>query len=169
MASKPAKGGLEVKPQNRNGRSPSRSPGHRNRKKAAASKKLDYSSEGISDYDVLQLPVSDYKIVLLLTAVSVVVRLFRIYQPTSVVFDEVQYVATLAPTLSIDIDTKIWLNMSSASVDLRPNISMESFSWTYIPRSRKCSSPLSDTWLDFAVTSTSRKSGRTIWSPGFHT
>ncbi|EER38702.1 dolichyl-phosphate-mannose-protein mannosyltransferase [Histoplasma capsulatum var. duboisii H88] len=91
MASKSAKGGLEVKPQNRNGRSPSRSPGHRNRKKAAASKKLDYSSEGISDYDVLQLPVSDYKTVLLLTAVSVVVRLFRIYQPTSVVFDEVHF------------------------------------------------------------------------------
>ncbi|EDN03332.1 hypothetical protein HCAG_01197 [Histoplasma mississippiense (nom. inval.)] len=91
MASKSAKGGLEVKPQNRNRRSPSRSPGHRNRKKAAASKKLDYSSEGISDYDVLQLPVSDCKTVLLLTAVSVVVRLFRIYQPTSVVFDEVHF------------------------------------------------------------------------------
>ncbi|PGH09533.1 dolichyl-phosphate-mannose-protein mannosyltransferase [Blastomyces parvus] len=91
MASKSAKGGLEVKHHTRNGRSPSRSPGPKNRKKAAASKKLDYSSEGISDYDILQLPVSDYKIMLLLTAVAVVVRLFKIYQPTSVVFDEVHF------------------------------------------------------------------------------
>ncbi|EEQ90815.1 dolichyl-phosphate-mannose-protein mannosyltransferase [Blastomyces dermatitidis ER-3] len=91
MASKSAKGGLEVKPHTRNGRSPSRSPGPKNRKKAVASKKLDYSSEGVSDYDILQLPVSDYKIMLMLTAIAVVVRLFRIYQPTSVVFDEVHF------------------------------------------------------------------------------
>ncbi|OAX84102.1 hypothetical protein ACJ72_01538 [Emergomyces africanus] len=90
-SSKSAKGGLDVKPHKRNGRSPSRSPGPKNRKKAAASKNLDYRSEGVSDYDVLQLPVSDYKIMMMLTAVAVVVRLFRIYQPTSVVFDEVHF------------------------------------------------------------------------------
>ncbi|KAK2804602.1 hypothetical protein FQN51_001803 [Onygenales sp. PD_10] len=91
MATKSAKGGLEVKPPSRNGRSPSRSPGPRNRKKAAAAKRTDYTSDGVKDHDVLQLPVSDYKIMLLLTAISVVVRLFRIYQPTSVVFDEVHF------------------------------------------------------------------------------
>ncbi|OJD16883.1 hypothetical protein AJ78_02980 [Emergomyces pasteurianus Ep9510] len=90
-SSKSARGGLEVKPLKHNGRSPSRSPGPKNRKKNVVSKNLDYRSEGVADYDVLQLPVSDYKIMMMLTAVALVVRLFRIYQPTSVVFDEVHF------------------------------------------------------------------------------
>lgn len=50
----------------------------------------DYTSEGIEDNDVFLLPSSDYQSLGLLTIVATVVRLFRIYQPSSVVFDEVQ-------------------------------------------------------------------------------
>lgn len=52
----------------------------------------DYTSEGVEDNDVFLLPVSDYQWMLAITVVAAAVRLFRIYQPTSVVFDEVQYV-----------------------------------------------------------------------------
>jgi dolichyl-phosphate-mannose-protein mannosyltransferase len=53
-------------------------------------KSADYSSEGVQDYDVFLLPGSDYQIMLALTLLAAVVRIFRIYQPSSVVFDEVQ-------------------------------------------------------------------------------
>ena len=49
-----------------------------------------YKSDGVEDNDVFLLPVSDYQIMVALTVLATVVRLFRIYQPTSVVFDEVQ-------------------------------------------------------------------------------
>lgn len=55
----------------------------------------DYTSEGVEDNDVFLLPVSDYKVMLGLTILGAIVRLFRIYQPSSVVFDEVQYVPPL--------------------------------------------------------------------------
>jgi len=55
-------------------------------------RKDDYSSEGVEDHDVFLLPGSDFQLVLAITVVAAAVRLFRIYQPTSVVFDEVQYV-----------------------------------------------------------------------------
>ncbi len=51
----------------------------------------DFTSDGVQDNDVFLLPVSDYQVMLLVTVIGAVVRLFRIYQPTSVVFDEVQY------------------------------------------------------------------------------
>lgn len=54
--------------------------------------KKSYASDGVQDNDIFLLPISDYQIMLVLTAVAAFVRLFRIYQPTSVVFDEVQYV-----------------------------------------------------------------------------
>jgi hypothetical protein len=60
-----------------------------------SSKHADYTSEGVEDHDVFLLPASDYQVVLLVALVAAVVRLFRIYQPSSVVFDEVQYVALL--------------------------------------------------------------------------
>ncbi|CAI4218265.1 unnamed protein product [Parascedosporium putredinis] len=50
-----------------------------------------YASEGVEDYDVFLLPVSDYQIVFGITILAAVVRMFRIYQPTSVVFDEVHF------------------------------------------------------------------------------
>ena len=49
-----------------------------------------YASDGVEDHDIFLLPVSDYKIMLGITLIAAVVRLFRIYQPTSVVFDEFQ-------------------------------------------------------------------------------
>ena len=56
----------------------------------SAKRKDDYTSEGVEDNDVFLLPVSDYQVMIGVTIVAAIVRLFRIYQPTSVVFDEVQ-------------------------------------------------------------------------------
>lgn len=57
----------------------------------------DYTSDGVQDNDVFLLPISDYQVMLLVTVVGAIVRLFRIYQPTSVVFDEVQYAPCVIP------------------------------------------------------------------------
>ncbi|KAJ4417187.1 Dolichyl-phosphate-mannose--protein mannosyltransferase 1 [Gnomoniopsis sp. IMI 355080] len=51
----------------------------------------DYSSEGVEDNDVFLLPVSDYQVMLGVTILGAIVRLFRIYYPDSVVFDEVHF------------------------------------------------------------------------------
>lgn len=89
---------LSEKPQSRrSGKSPSRSPA---RSPASSAQKqqqkaqpvVGYQSEGVQDHDIFSLPGSDWQLLGLLTAVACVVRLFRIAQPTSVVFDEVQYV-----------------------------------------------------------------------------
>jgi dolichyl-phosphate-mannose-protein mannosyltransferase len=61
-------------------------------KPGTAKKYDDYTSDGVVDTDVFLLPGSDYQVLILVTFVAAVVRLFRIYQPSSVVFDEVQYV-----------------------------------------------------------------------------
>ncbi|KAK1758345.1 glycosyltransferase [Echria macrotheca] len=53
--------------------------------------KEDYTSEGVEDNDVFLLPVSDYQVMLAVTVAAAIVRLFRIYQPSSVVFDEVHF------------------------------------------------------------------------------
>ena len=58
--------------------------------KKAGRKPTDYSSHGVTDNDVFMLPGSDFQLLGLLTVIAAVVRLFRIYQPSSVVFDEVQ-------------------------------------------------------------------------------
>lgn len=50
-----------------------------------------YTSPGVGDYNILKLKGADWQLVFLITAVAFVVRLFRIYQPTSVVFDEVHF------------------------------------------------------------------------------
>ena len=50
----------------------------------------DYSSRGVSNNDIFLLPNSDFQTLGLLTVLAAVVRIFRIYQPSSVVFDEVQ-------------------------------------------------------------------------------
>lgn len=87
---------LAVRPQSRSGkRSPSRSPRPNNRKPVKTS---SYASDGVKDYDILNLPASDYKLLTLVTLIAAAVRLFRIYQPTSVVFDEVQYGSALILT-----------------------------------------------------------------------
>ena len=80
---------LAVRPQSRGRRSPSRSPRPKDRKRIQP---VTYASDGVRDYNIFNLPSSDYKLLALVTMVAAAVRLFRIYQPTSVVFDEVQYV-----------------------------------------------------------------------------
>lgn len=57
-------------------------------------KHKDYTSDGVQDNDIFQLPSSDYQAMILVTFLGAVVRLFRIYQPSSVVFDEVQSVCS---------------------------------------------------------------------------
>lgn len=89
MAQK-AKDTLAVRPQSRGRRSPSRSPKPKSRKPLPAPQ--TYASEGVKNNDIFKLPGSDYKLIVLVTLIATAVRLFRIYQPTSVVFDEVQYV-----------------------------------------------------------------------------
>lgn len=58
--------------------------------KGAARATGSYASEGVKDNDPSRMPASDWQILALLTVLAAVVRLFRIAQPTSVVFDEVQ-------------------------------------------------------------------------------
>ncbi|OJJ43433.1 hypothetical protein ASPZODRAFT_136291 [Penicilliopsis zonata CBS 506.65] len=86
----PPKSTLEVKPMARNGRSPSRSPRPKNRKKETT-QASHYGSDGVKDNNIFKLPVSDYKLLAGVTIIAAIVRLFRIYQPTSVVFDEVHF------------------------------------------------------------------------------
>ena len=64
--------------------------------KSAKAKPTDYSSHGVTDNDIFMLPASDLQLLGLLTVIAAIVRLFRIYQPSSVVFDEVQYVVNTA-------------------------------------------------------------------------
>ena len=57
-----------------------------------------YKSDGVNDNDIFLLPGVDYLWALAVTALALVVRVWKIYQPTSVVFDEVQYATShLAP------------------------------------------------------------------------
>jgi dolichyl-phosphate-mannose-protein mannosyltransferase len=58
--------------------------------------KKSYASDGVKDNDIFLLPAFDYQVMGAMTVLAAVVRLFRIYQPTSVVFDEVQYVRTFS-------------------------------------------------------------------------
>lgn|SRR6478752_8100220 len=55
-------------------------------------KNTSYQSDGVEDNDVFLLPLSDYWVALALILVATIVRVYKIYQPTSVVFDEVQCV-----------------------------------------------------------------------------
>lgn len=75
-------------------RSRSRSKSNR---KAKKDRTVDtsYKSEGVNDNDVFLLPGSDYITAIGLTIAATIVRLYKIYQPTSVVFDEVQYVVNV--------------------------------------------------------------------------
>ena len=77
------------------GSSRGRSPGQartslNGQAKTQIAKPTDYSSHGVEDNDIFLLPGSDFQLLGFLTAVAALVRLFRIYQPSSVVFDEVQ-------------------------------------------------------------------------------
>lgn len=56
-----------------------------------SSKSKDYTSDGVKDNDITKLSAGDYEALGVLTIVAMFVRLFRIYQPSSVVFDEVHF------------------------------------------------------------------------------
>ena len=62
-----------------------------NGKIAPAQKQRTYASDGVKNNDIFLLPVQDYAILGGLTVLALFVRLFRIYQPSSVVFDEVHF------------------------------------------------------------------------------
>lgn len=66
---------------------PSKSNGQPATRKA---KSLTYTSEGVGDNDIFKFSSSDWQLLGLITLFGAVVRLFRIQQPSSVVFDEVQ-------------------------------------------------------------------------------
>ena len=70
----------------------SRAPQPKQKSSTPHMTRKDYRSEGVKDNDIFLLPGSDFQLLGVLTVVAAIVRLFRIYQPTSVVFDEVQYV-----------------------------------------------------------------------------
>ncbi|KAH7078332.1 Dolichyl-phosphate-mannose-protein mannosyltransferase-domain-containing protein [Paraphoma chrysanthemicola] len=73
-------------------RSPARSPAPNGRKKQNKQKQPQgYASEGVKDHDIFNLPASDWQLLAVLLVVACVVRLFRIAQPSSVVFDEVHF------------------------------------------------------------------------------
>ncbi|KJY02297.1 dolichyl-phosphate-mannose-protein mannosyltransferase [Zymoseptoria brevis] len=50
-----------------------------------------YTSVGVRDNNILHLKSSDWQLCGVVTLIALFVRLFRIYQPTSVVFDEVHF------------------------------------------------------------------------------
>jgi dolichyl-phosphate-mannose-protein mannosyltransferase len=66
------------------------SPVRANSKGKFSKARSDYKSDGVSDNDVFRLPNYEFQLLGVLTALGSLVRLFRIHQPTSVVFDEVQ-------------------------------------------------------------------------------
>lgn len=90
---------LGEKPQSKRSksRSKSRSPAPNGRKQQKTQHQQQqqnvqgYTSEGVQDHDIFNLPGSDWSLLAMLTGVAAVVRLFRIQQPTSVVFDEVHF------------------------------------------------------------------------------
>lgn len=50
-----------------------------------------YASEGVKDNDIFKLPASDWQLLGVLTFIASVVRLYKLSQPSSVVFDEVHF------------------------------------------------------------------------------
>jgi dolichyl-phosphate-mannose-protein mannosyltransferase len=65
----------------------SASPSPSRKKKSKLGKRVQ---QRVKDNDIFLLPAFDYQILAGLLIIALGVRLFRIYQPSSVVFDEVQ-------------------------------------------------------------------------------
>lgn len=77
----------------RSGPSPARAAKSNGRvvsKSVAAAAPVGFASQGVKDNDIFSLPKSDWELLGIITLIGSLVRLFRISQPTSVVFDEVQ-------------------------------------------------------------------------------
>ena len=97
LAAEPTLPIIPGKAPKRGGRSPARSQVPTSNGQAVT-KQNSYASEGVTNNDIFSLPSSDWQLLGVLTVVAAVVRLFRIYQPSSVVFDEVQYVLRVSST-----------------------------------------------------------------------
>jgi dolichyl-phosphate-mannose-protein mannosyltransferase len=79
-------------------RSPARKANGNTKSRSTAVK--SYKSDGVTDQDIFSLPGSDWQLLALITIIGAVVRLWKINQPTSVVFDEVQYVQPDGPNMT---------------------------------------------------------------------
>jgi dolichyl-phosphate-mannose-protein mannosyltransferase len=66
------------------------SPPPNGKAKSTKQRTTGFQSEGVKDNDIFNLPSSDWQLLAFLTVLASVIRLFRLTQPTSVVFDEVQ-------------------------------------------------------------------------------
>lgn len=71
-------------------RSSSKSRSEKGAPAAQPPKPKDFASHGVKDNDIFLLPGSDFQTLGAITVLALAVRLYRIYQPSSVVFDEVQ-------------------------------------------------------------------------------
>lgn len=90
-------------------RSPSPSPNRKNKKKAIVQQQQQQQKQSLhqkldepaapKNNDIFSLSGSDYNLMIIFTVIAAAVRLYRIYQPTSVVFDEVQYELNSCPLL----------------------------------------------------------------------
>jgi hypothetical protein len=80
----------DEKKSSQSGKSPAQTSKPNRQSAADKAKSLAYTSEGVGDNDIFQFSASDWQLLGVITLLGAVVRLFRIQQPTSVVFDEVQ-------------------------------------------------------------------------------
>lgn len=150
-------------------KAPSPPPGPKSKKsKALIKRRDDYGSDGVENNDVFLLPLSDYQTVICLTILAAVVRLFRIWQPTSVVFDEVQYVIPDSLTLCQSLRRANEWPFPAALAVSHPSTSRASSSWTSTLPSRSSSSLCSVTWPVSTANSTSKRSARTTSSLACH-
>ena len=81
---------LDEKKPRQSGKSPARTSKPNAQHTTGKAKTQSYASEGVGDNDIFMLPASDWQVLGFITLLGAIVRLFRIYQPSSVVFDEVQ-------------------------------------------------------------------------------
>jgi len=81
---------LDEKKSRQTGKSPSQTSKPIGQPTTDKAESLEYTSKGVGDNDIFQFSASDWQLVGFITFLGAIVRLFRIYQPSSVVFDEVQ-------------------------------------------------------------------------------
>jgi dolichyl-phosphate-mannose-protein mannosyltransferase len=131
MASQPRHGVfLDEKKSRQSGKSPAQTSKSNGQPSTSNADSLAYTSVGVGDYDIFSIPASDWQVLGFITLLGAVVRLFRIYQPSSVVFDEVQ----LSSSHSRPPQSQANPLDSIASVDSLRNISRANSSWTFTLR-----------------------------------
>jgi len=79
---------LDEKKSRQSGKSPAQTSKPNGQPATGKAESLAYTSEGVEDNDIFKF--SDWQLLGFITLLGAVVRLFRIRQPSSVVFDEVQ-------------------------------------------------------------------------------